>query len=110
MSVGACSHGQGVCEYANGDRYDGAWIADQRSGLGTCRYGDGAEYRGQWKLDLRSGQGECKYVRAGPPTTWITAPHALRTGQGSDGAGVFLFARRPWIVLQFAESLRIRVY
>ena len=38
--------GQGKCKYANGDVYDGAWIADVRAGAGSCNYENGDKYTG----------------------------------------------------------------
>ena len=32
---------QGVCDYANGDKYDGDWKEDRAHGMGTYTYATG---------------------------------------------------------------------
>ena len=44
-------------KYANGDVYDGNWLADKRSGIGTLMLFSGDVYEGGWKLDKMSGEG-----------------------------------------------------
>lgn len=37
--------------YSNGDRYEGNWKNDKRSGKGEMRYANGDSYVGNWKLN-----------------------------------------------------------
>lgn len=41
--------GQGTCLYANGDRYEGAWISGRSHGKGTLYLQNGEEVRGYWE-------------------------------------------------------------
>jgi len=47
----------GVCKYANGGKYDGQWVDDQKSGEGVYEYPNGDEYSGEWANDMRDGKG-----------------------------------------------------
>ncbi len=50
-------HGHGVCEYAEGLRFEGAWVAGQRCGRGTLT-AQGYKYDGDWAADRQHGQGQ----------------------------------------------------
>ncbi len=43
------AHGKGICEYANGDRYEGEWANGQFNGFGTLIFKDGRRAEGQWQ-------------------------------------------------------------
>jgi hypothetical protein len=44
-------------EYANGDRYEGAWQQGQRHGKGVYEYSNGDVYDGNWVADKKEGPG-----------------------------------------------------
>ena len=53
-------HGKGLIVYPNGDKYDGDWLNDSRSGFGVQIYVSnedelGGEYKGQWLNDRHNG-------------------------------------------------------
>ena len=39
--------------YANGERYNGEWKDDKRSGKGSMMYATNERYDGEWKEDKR---------------------------------------------------------
>jgi hypothetical protein len=39
-------------EWANGDVYEGSWLADRMNGVGTLTRHDGTRYQGNWKDDM----------------------------------------------------------
>ena len=41
---------------ANGDVYDGEWVANNMNGKGTMIYANGDKYDGEWKLGKREGK------------------------------------------------------
>ena len=43
--------GQGTAMYANGDKYEGAFMDYKRNGQGTYTYADGTVETGIWKDD-----------------------------------------------------------
>jgi hypothetical protein len=45
---GRKKQGQGIFTWVSGARYEGAFLADERSGLGTLKYADGSVYTGSW--------------------------------------------------------------
>ncbi len=47
----------GVCVYADGSEYNGAWRNGRRNGLGTYIFPNLDEFRGKWVGDKRSGFG-----------------------------------------------------
>ena len=50
--------GQGVQTWPTGERYEKSMeIGDKRNGKGTETYADGRKYVGDWVDDQRSGQG-----------------------------------------------------
>ena len=49
--------GEGIAQYANGDRYEGMWRKDAAHGRGTLQYTTGDVYEGDWKDNLRHGSG-----------------------------------------------------
>ena len=51
-------HGNGSMTYPNGDKYEGAWVKDQRSGYGTFRLKRGDVYEGEWLEDMQHGHGK----------------------------------------------------
>lgn len=55
--------GRGNQRYVKaGERYVGIWMRDMRHGRGKHYYNDGTLYDGQWRNDMRDGKGMCKYV------------------------------------------------
>jgi len=47
----------GVQSYNNGNKYEGNWIANERSGIGTLFYANRDKYHGSWLNDKRHGKG-----------------------------------------------------
>ncbi|KAL0211218.1 hypothetical protein P9112_009516 [Eukaryota sp. TZLM1-RC] len=100
-------HGQGKCEYANGDKYEGTYDSGVRSGEGTyiwqhpehsfyyqgnydqgIRNGegklnlpDGSSYSGQWKDGLPHGEGTFTYANGDTYTGQVEK--GQREGEGS---------------------------
>lgn len=60
--------GNGVMQYANGDRYEGEWNCGKQDGYGTLISKNGSKYVGYWENGLRDGRGtqiysnNCKYI------------------------------------------------
>ena len=54
-------NGNGIMQYANGDKYEGNWLNNVKNGNGTMEYHDGTKYEGEWLNDLREGQGKFKF-------------------------------------------------
>ena len=55
-------HGQGTCEYENGDVYEGEWVAGKRQGQGKCTFFVTADvYEGAWSNDAIEGEGSLVY-------------------------------------------------
>ena len=50
--------GDGIFLTAAGDRYEGEWLAGQRSGKGMYTAANGDKYSGQWKGDMADGKGK----------------------------------------------------
>jgi hypothetical protein len=51
-------HGRGTCTYKkSGDKYEGEWKDNSRSGQGVYTWADGARYEGEYKHHDRSGRG-----------------------------------------------------
>jgi hypothetical protein len=44
-------------DYANGDKYDGNWKDNKKSGQGVMNFVNGNKYDGQWKDDKMNGHG-----------------------------------------------------
>ena len=53
--------GQGICAWADGSEYAGAWQGGVRQGRGLFRRPDGHLYEGEWAADARHGQGQCRF-------------------------------------------------
>ncbi|MDE7479480.1 MAG: hypothetical protein K2M91_16350 [Lachnospiraceae bacterium] len=54
--------GKGICDYADGGKYEGDWVNGQREGTGTYWFPEDDQYQrlkyeGEWKNDLRHGKG-----------------------------------------------------
>ena len=47
----------GTYYYANGDRYEGDWVNNNKSGSGTFVYSTGDRYEGEWKNGEKNGKG-----------------------------------------------------
>lgn len=58
----AARHGQGMCTWPSGGRYDGQWKRDKRSGKGTYWYANGGKYDGEWLDDKKRGKGICTFA------------------------------------------------
>jgi hypothetical protein len=56
-------HGLGTFVFANGNRYEGDFKDDTKSGFGTLHYANGEEYSGGWLNDMAHGKGELKYAQ-----------------------------------------------
>ncbi|MEZ4988396.1 MAG: caspase family protein [Saprospiraceae bacterium] len=101
---GDCENGQGVYLYADGSRYEGAFLGGRPHGQGLFRYPNGDTYNGQFAYGLPHGQGrrtysdgrlqEGRWVEGG----FMESP-TLFTGSGcingncQDGYGVFIFPK-----------------
>jgi len=53
-------NGKGILKWANGDIYDGRWLADMAHGKGKYTWADGREYDGPWFNNLMHGNGILK--------------------------------------------------
>jgi len=62
---GQLRHGQGICSYDSGSRYEGQWQHDKREGLGKYFYACGDVYDGQWKNGLYNGTGRYSSTAGG---------------------------------------------
>jgi hypothetical protein len=51
-------HGKGVYEYSNGDVYDGSWINDKKEGTGVLEMATGDRYEGEWADGKKNGAGK----------------------------------------------------
>jgi hypothetical protein len=60
-SSGAMS-GEGVIEWKNGDRYDGAMTSGKKHGRGTFVWANGQRYEGEWADDVINGAGVLHYT------------------------------------------------
>jgi len=73
-------HGRGVRVWANGNRYEGAWIQDKMEGIGRLEYFNGDVYEGFFQQSVRHGQGTMTYGSAcGAP---YEGPLPLPSGHG----------------------------
>ncbi|OMJ65713.1 hypothetical protein SteCoe_37741 [Stentor coeruleus] len=54
---GTLKNGNGKCEYANGDVYEGLWENDKKEGSGKFTWANQQFYDGNWKLDEMDGEG-----------------------------------------------------
>ena len=50
-------HGYGVCEYTDGDIYDGEWTDDKKHGQGKITYTDGGSFEGSFYSGQKHGKG-----------------------------------------------------
>ena len=50
-------HGQGICNYPDGSKYDGLWVKGYPHGKGKKYNVDGSTYDGEWKLGKATGKG-----------------------------------------------------
>eukprot|EP00826_Nyctotherus_ovalis_P041333 TRINITY_DN4143_c0_g5_i1.p3 TRINITY_DN4143_c0_g5~~TRINITY_DN4143_c0_g5_i1.p3 ORF type:complete len:105 (-),score=9.47 TRINITY_DN4143_c0_g5_i1:804-1118(-) len=48
----------GMLALTNGERYNGSWIGDCKSGEGTQYWSDGTKYEGEWRNGKKDGKGE----------------------------------------------------
>jgi hypothetical protein len=48
-------HGKGICNFADGDKYDGDWHEGLRHGYGVQTFKDGTVYKGRWERNTRKG-------------------------------------------------------
>ena len=49
-------HGNGICDYSNGELYDGEWRAGSFHGVGTLYLKDGSPVRGYWEEGTFKGK------------------------------------------------------
>ena len=54
-----CNHFKiiGVCNYADGSKYEGSWKDDQKCGHGTFIYHNKVKYEGLWKQNMKDSKG-----------------------------------------------------
>ena len=87
--------GEGVIEWNNGDRYEGAMVAGRKQGKGIFTWRDGQRYEGEWADDMINGNGTLQYTngdryqgsfKAGEPHGVGT--YTLRNGDVYVGAWV----------------------
>ena len=50
-------HGSGTFSWADGRRYEGEYVNDQKEGKGIYYYHDGRKYDGEWKNNRQDGVG-----------------------------------------------------
>lgn len=55
-------HGHGVCRFAGGDVYDGAWERNRMHGRGVERYRSGDVYDGDYREGRMHGHGTYYYA------------------------------------------------
>lgn len=55
-------HGRGVCDFANGSRYEGEYMDGAMHGQGMFRWSDGKRYVGQYNCGKRHGRGSCDFA------------------------------------------------
>lgn len=53
----------GVMEFANGDRYEGGWLNNEKNGRGTYKYSNGNKYEGEFKDNMKHGKGSCSIIQ-----------------------------------------------
>jgi hypothetical protein len=113
-STGAMT-GEGVIEWANGDRYEGQMIAGRKNGKGIFTWGNGQRYDGEWADDLINGKGVLHYTNGdryegtfkdGEPHG--TGTYTLRNGDFYTGAWVngnrHGFGRLTWTTGDYWEG------
>ena len=54
--------GEGVIEWANGDRYEGTMTSGRKHGKGIFTWSNGQRYEGEWADDLINGKGVLHYT------------------------------------------------
>jgi hypothetical protein len=55
--------GKGVFNWKNGDKFDGEFLNGQRNGNGICFFNKtNTKYIGDWSNDRKNGKGICKYI------------------------------------------------
>ena len=57
MIANGTREGKGVCNYSNGNIYNGDWKHDVREGRGVYTWKDGSIYDGEWKNGMCNGYG-----------------------------------------------------
>ena len=56
-------HGKGISKYPDGSvEYEGEWKDDMRHGEGTCNFENGDIYKGEWRADNTHGKGIMNYT------------------------------------------------
>ncbi|MEN9479465.1 MAG: hypothetical protein RLZZ298_860 [Pseudomonadota bacterium] len=87
--------GDGLIEWANGDRYEGSMLAGRKHGKGVFTWQDGQRYDGEWSDDMINGVGSLYYTNgdryegsfsSGEPHG--TGTYTLRNGDVYVGAWV----------------------
>ncbi len=46
-----------MCNYFNGDRYEGNWVNNWKDGFGVLYYASGKRYEGNWVDNKKDGHG-----------------------------------------------------
>jgi hypothetical protein len=87
--------GDGLIEWANGDRYEGSMLSGRKHGKGVFTWQDGQRYDGEWTDDMINGVGSLYYTngdryegsfRSGEPHG--TGTYTLKNGDIYVGAWV----------------------
>lgn len=55
-----------MCDYANGQHYEGMWKNGKKDGRGTLRFPSGAMYEGRFRDDHIDGQGTLEITKPVP--------------------------------------------
>jgi hypothetical protein len=55
-------NGKGTYQFVNGNKYEGEWIDDFKSGYGVLHYANGEKYEGFWENDKAHGKGTLTYI------------------------------------------------
>lgn len=86
--LGQERHGYGVQIWKDGSKYEGEWAQDKANGKGTLHHADGDVYEGEWKNDKAHGSG--KYMHANGAQyngDWVNdKQHGFGTETWPDGA------------------------
>lgn len=99
---GDCENGQGAYRYADGSRYEGAFLAGRPHGRGVFYYPNGDVYTGQFAYGLPHGQGSRRYAAGNVQqgewaeggflnTERAATSVGCQSGDCNNGYGVYIF-------------------
>jgi len=90
---GDCENGTGTFIYENGDKYEGEWKDDKRSGVGIYTFGEGEfegdKYVGEWNNDMTNGHGTYIFGRGEFKGDKYVGEHKDDNFQGQ---GIYIYA------------------